>query len=136
MTIQLNHTIVHARDSRASAAFLATILGLGVGADFGRFVPVAVANGVTLDYMTATDPQPQHYAFLLDDEEFDAAFARIQERGWTTTPSPAATDTARSTRGGAVAGSTSTIPTVTPWRSSRGCRQASRHRAIVAPERR
>jgi catechol 2,3-dioxygenase-like lactoylglutathione lyase family enzyme len=81
MTIHLNHTIVQARDKRASAAFLATILGLSVGADFGRFVPVAVANGVTLDYMTATDPQPQHYAFLVDDEEFDAAFARIQEQG-------------------------------------------------------
>lgn len=81
MTIQLNHTIVQARDKRASAAFLATILGLEVGADFGRFVPVAVANGVTLDYMTANDPQPQHYAFLVDDEEFDAAFARIQEQG-------------------------------------------------------
>ena len=81
MTIQLNHTIVRARDKRASAAFLATILGLDVSADFGRFVPVAVANGVTLDYMTAADPQPQHYAFLVDDEEFDAAFARIQEQG-------------------------------------------------------
>ncbi|MEY9856296.1 catechol 2,3-dioxygenase-like lactoylglutathione lyase family enzyme [Catenulispora sp. GAS73] len=81
MTIQLNHTIVRARDKRASAAFLATILGLEVGADFGRFVPVAVANGVTLDYMTSSDPQPQHYAFLLDDDEFDAAFARIQEQG-------------------------------------------------------
>jgi catechol 2,3-dioxygenase-like lactoylglutathione lyase family enzyme len=81
MTIELNHTIVQARDKRASAAFLATILGLEVGADFGRFVPVAVANGVTLDYMTAADPQPQHYAFLVDDEEFDAAFARIQEQG-------------------------------------------------------
>jgi len=81
MTIQLNHTIVRARDKRASAAFLATILGLEVGADFGRFVPVAVANGVTLDYMTATDPQPQHYAFLVDDDEFDAAFARIRAQG-------------------------------------------------------
>ena len=55
MTIQLNHTIVRARDKRASAAFLASILGLEVGADFGRFVPVAVANGVTLDYVSARD---------------------------------------------------------------------------------
>ncbi|MEY9886897.1 catechol 2,3-dioxygenase-like lactoylglutathione lyase family enzyme [Catenulispora sp. MAP5-51] len=81
MSIQLNHTIVRARDKHASAAFLAGILGLEVSPDFGRFAPVAVANGVTLDYMTAADPQPQHYAFLLDDEEFDAAFARIKEQG-------------------------------------------------------
>jgi catechol 2,3-dioxygenase-like lactoylglutathione lyase family enzyme len=81
MSIQLNHTIVRARDKHASAAFLAGILGLEVSPDFGRFTPVAVANGVTLDYMTAADPQPQHYAFLVDDEEFDAAFARIKEQG-------------------------------------------------------
>ena len=81
MTVQLNHTIVRARDSRASAAFLADILGLRVSPDFARFVPVELANGVTLDYMTVAEPQPQHYAFLVDDAEFDAAFARIQDRG-------------------------------------------------------
>jgi catechol 2,3-dioxygenase-like lactoylglutathione lyase family enzyme len=81
MTIQLNHTIVHARDKHASAAFLATILGLPVGEEFGPFVPVELANGVTLDYMTVADPQPQHYAFLVDDAEFDAAFARIKNGG-------------------------------------------------------
>lgn len=81
MTVQLNHTIVRARDSRASAAFLADILGLRVSPDFARFVPVELANGVTLDYLTVADPQPQHYAFLVDDAEFDAAFARIQDRG-------------------------------------------------------
>ncbi|WP_194893151.1 VOC family protein [Catenulispora pinisilvae] len=83
MTIQLNHTIVRARDSHASAAFLAGVLGLPVGADVGHFVPVTVANGVTLDYMTVTEPQPQpqHYAFLIDDAEFDAAFARIEQLG-------------------------------------------------------
>jgi catechol 2,3-dioxygenase-like lactoylglutathione lyase family enzyme len=81
MSIQLNHTIVRASDKRASARFLATILGLPVGAEFGPFVPVELANGVTLDYMTVDQPEPQHYAFLVDEEEFDAAFGRIRERG-------------------------------------------------------
>ena len=81
MTIQLNHTIVHARDKHASATFLASILGLPVGEEFGPFVPVKLANGVTLDYMTAPDPQAQHYAFLVGNEDFDAAFARVEHQG-------------------------------------------------------
>jgi catechol 2,3-dioxygenase-like lactoylglutathione lyase family enzyme len=85
MSIQLNHTIVHARDNKESAAFLAGILGLEVGAEWGPFVPVATANGVTLDFATVSEGPitVQHYAFLVSDEEFDAAFARIQEQGLT-----------------------------------------------------
>lgn len=78
--IELNHTIVHATDKYASARFLATILGLPVGAESGPFVPIHLGNGVDLDFMTDDHPQPQHYAFLVDDAEFDAAFARIQDQ--------------------------------------------------------
>ncbi len=78
MTITFNHTIVRARDKHAGARYLADVLGLPVSADIGPFAPVHLANGVSLDYLTASDVQPQHYAFLVGDEEFDAAFARIQ----------------------------------------------------------
>jgi catechol 2,3-dioxygenase-like lactoylglutathione lyase family enzyme len=81
MPVELNHTIVHARDKQASAEFLAGILGLDVSEPVGHFVPVVLANGVTLDYDNADDVRPQHYAFLLDEEEFDAAFARLVEAG-------------------------------------------------------
>jgi catechol 2,3-dioxygenase-like lactoylglutathione lyase family enzyme len=83
MSVQLNHTIVHARDRQESAAFLAHVLGLAVGTAWGPFLPVATGNGVTLDFATvpAEPVAPQHYAFLLSDEEFDAAFARIRELG-------------------------------------------------------
>ena len=40
MSIQLNHTIVAARDKAASARFLAGLLGLEVGAPYGPFIPV------------------------------------------------------------------------------------------------
>jgi catechol 2,3-dioxygenase-like lactoylglutathione lyase family enzyme len=83
MPIQLNHTIVAARDKKASADFLATILGLQVGAPFGPFLPVETSNGVTLDFMDS-DPDkiaPQHYAFLVSEEDFDAIFDRIQQAG-------------------------------------------------------
>lgn len=81
MSVELNHTIVAARDKHASARFLARILGVEVGAETGPFVPVTLDNSITLDYATQAQIQPQHYAFLIGDDDFDAAFGRIQEAG-------------------------------------------------------
>jgi hypothetical protein len=50
MSIQLNHTIVRSREKHASARFLAKILDLPVGDEFGPFVPIRLGNAVTLDY--------------------------------------------------------------------------------------
>jgi hypothetical protein len=81
MSVELNHTIVHARDNRESAEFLAGILGLQAGTEWGPFIPVATSNGVTLDFATipAESITMQHYAFLVSDDEFDAAFERIRQ---------------------------------------------------------
>ncbi|MET8676987.1 VOC family protein [Streptomyces sp. NPDC004647] len=91
MSVELNHTIVAARDRQASAEFLAGILGLEVGAPTGPFVPVATSNGVTLDFAnTDRDPiTPQHYAFLVSEGDFDAIFQRIQQAGITYYADPA-----------------------------------------------
>lgn len=85
MSVELNHTIIHARDNRESAEFLAGILGLEIGAEWGPFIAVATANGITLDFATipAESITPQHYAFLVSEAEFDTAYARIQELGAT-----------------------------------------------------
>ncbi|WP_306334140.1 VOC family protein [Streptomyces sp. KL118A] len=85
MSIELNHTIVAARDKKASAQFLADILGLEVGPQYGPFIPVEIPNGVTLDYYESDDGPlaPQHYAFLVSDGEFDEIFGRIKSRGLT-----------------------------------------------------
>jgi catechol 2,3-dioxygenase-like lactoylglutathione lyase family enzyme len=84
MTVQLNHTIVTAHDKQTSAAFLADILGLEVSPQYGPFVPVQIPNGVTLDYADAEgEITPQHYAFLVSEDEFDKIFARIQDAGLT-----------------------------------------------------
>ncbi|MFF2324589.1 MULTISPECIES: VOC family protein [unclassified Streptomyces] len=85
MSVELNHTIVHARDNQRSAEFLADILGLEVGAEWGPFVPVATANGVTLDFATVQEAPiaTQHYAFLVSEAEFDAAYTRIKDLGIT-----------------------------------------------------
>lgn len=79
MIVELDHTIVAARDSRASATFLAGLLGLDPPTPFGPFMTVQLTNGVTLDFAdTAADIHPQHYAFLVGDLDFDAIFDRLQ----------------------------------------------------------
>ncbi|MGW0530554.1 VOC family protein [Streptomyces sp. NPDC003032] len=85
MSIELNHTIVTAADKKASAQFLADILGLEVGPQYGPFFPVEIPNGVTLDFYEGDGGPfvPQHYAFLVSEDEFDAIFGRIKERGLT-----------------------------------------------------
>jgi catechol 2,3-dioxygenase-like lactoylglutathione lyase family enzyme len=85
MAVELNHTIVAARDKRTSAEFLATILGLEVGPQYGPFLPVQTSNSVTLDFIDSgsDDLTSQHYAFLVSEEDFDAIFGRIQQAGIT-----------------------------------------------------
>ncbi|SDO80545.1 Catechol 2,3-dioxygenase [Streptomyces sp. cf386] len=79
-SVQLNHTVVYARDRQLSAEFMAVILGLKVGAPFGPFLPVDLGNGVTLDYYEKRDEpiQSQHYAFLVPDEQFDHMIGRLE----------------------------------------------------------
>ncbi|MCW7984649.1 glyoxalase [Streptomyces platensis subsp. clarensis] len=72
-----------ARDNRESAQFFADLLGLEITAEWGPFIAVGLSNGVTLDFATipADHIAMQHYAFLVSEEEFDAAYARISECG-------------------------------------------------------
>lgn len=82
MTVKLNHTIVHASDRDATAAFLTGILGLPDASAYGPFLVVEVDNEVSLDVMEDHgDIAPQHYAFLVSEDDFDAIFGRIEERG-------------------------------------------------------
>ena len=89
MAIELNHTIVPAHDPKASARFLAGILGLSVDPPVAHFTPVTLANGVTLDFDQYDHVDEHHYAFLMSDGEFEAAFGRIRDAGIDYYPDPA-----------------------------------------------
>ena len=81
MAIQFNHTILYAHDSEASAKFLAEMLGLSAPARWGPFVVVKTDNGTNLDFMdTDGEITSQHYAFLVEESDFDAIFERIRAR--------------------------------------------------------
>lgn len=82
MAVQLNHTIVLSRDKRASAEFLSQVMGLPAPTPFGPFLVVQADNAVSLDFVEAGGPiGAQHYAFLVSEQEFDAIFGRVRERG-------------------------------------------------------
>ncbi|MEU6827105.1 hypothetical protein ABZ894_00480 [Nocardia beijingensis] len=68
-------------------------LGLAVSAPSGPFVPVQVNDDLTFDFDDRGRVEPGHYAFLIDDDTFDAVLGRLAkwpaveygsgpERGW------------------------------------------------------
>jgi catechol 2,3-dioxygenase-like lactoylglutathione lyase family enzyme len=82
MAIRLNHTIVASRDRQASARFLTEILGLPEPRLVGPFAVVPVSDDTSLDYIDDDgEIAAQHYAFLVDEAEFDEIFGRIRGRG-------------------------------------------------------
>ena len=92
MSVELNHTIIWCCDKARSAAFLTDILGLPPARTFLHFLVVDLDNRVSLDfYQKEGAVSPQHYAFLVGEAEFDAAFARIGARGLAYWADPART---------------------------------------------
>ena len=83
MAINLNHTIVPAHDNEASARFFAEIYGLSYDGPAGHFAPVQENDTLTLDYDNRDGFESHHYAFHVDDSEFDAIFGRIKSEGVT-----------------------------------------------------
>jgi extradiol dioxygenase family protein len=84
MPIEFNHTIVAARDKRESAAFLTELFGLPSPVPFGHFMTVTLEHGASLDYADVSageEIRPQHYAFLVGEDDFDAIYGKIQSRG-------------------------------------------------------
>jgi len=88
MAVELNHTVVAARDQEAGARFLAEILDLPEPTTFGPFTVVTVANGVSLDFLHSDAVTSQHYAFLITEDEFDAVAGRLREREVATFADP------------------------------------------------
>ncbi|AXI78489.1 VOC family protein [Peterkaempfera bronchialis] len=81
MAVQLNHTILSARNRQESADFLTGILGLSEPVPSEPFLAVPLSNGVTLDVLEVSEPiASQHYAFLVEESEFDEILGRIRQQ--------------------------------------------------------
>jgi hypothetical protein len=84
MPLQLNHTIVAARDGEAAARWFADLFGLDAPTSLGIFWQIETDNGVGMDFATAagdTAIAGQHYAFLVAEDDFTAIYGRITDRG-------------------------------------------------------
>lgn len=81
MPVRLDHTIVPARDGQRSARWFSELFGLPAPTRFSVFWQVRLDDDVDLDFDTYGDDgtfTTGHYAFLVDDETFDAVFERIR----------------------------------------------------------
>ena len=79
MTITLNHTIVPARDKEAAARLFAQLFGLIFEGVSGHFAPVRVNETLTLLFDDDVNAfESHHYAFYVDDAEFDAALLQVK----------------------------------------------------------
>jgi catechol 2,3-dioxygenase-like lactoylglutathione lyase family enzyme len=81
--IELDHTIVPARDADAGARQLAELLDVPWGrAAAGPFTAVYLNDGLTLDFITTDEAFPiHHFCFRVDDATFDKLLARLQAAG-------------------------------------------------------
>jgi catechol 2,3-dioxygenase-like lactoylglutathione lyase family enzyme len=92
MPVELNHTIIWSNDPKASAVFMAEILGRPAPHRFMHFEVVPMDNGVSMDFGQGEGKiSTQHYAFLVSDAEFDEIFGRIQAKGLDYWADPART---------------------------------------------
>lgn len=81
--MELDHTIVPARDKDASARQLAQLLGVPWGrAAAGPFTAVYINDGLTLDFIDTDEAFPvYHFCFRVSEAEFDAILERIRAAG-------------------------------------------------------
>jgi catechol 2,3-dioxygenase-like lactoylglutathione lyase family enzyme len=82
--MRLDHTIIAARDGERSARWFADLFGLPAPTPFSVFWQVSLPDGLDLDFDTYGEDATfttSHFAFLVDEAEFDAVFGRIRDGG-------------------------------------------------------
>ena len=92
MAIVLDHTIVPAHDKEASARFLARILGLRYEGALSHFAPLRINDTLTFDFDNDTNFESHHYAFKVDEADFDGIFERVRAEGIAYGSGPRALD--------------------------------------------
>jgi len=80
--MNFDHTIVPSTDRQASASFYSEVFGLPDARTEGPFAALDLGNDVSL-YIAGwhRTVARQHYAFLVDEDEFDEILARVAARG-------------------------------------------------------
>ncbi len=84
MAIRLDHTIIPAVDGERSARWFSELFDLADPIRFSVFWQVTTDDGIDFDF-DSYGPDGAfttgHYAFLVDDDDFDAILGRIRADG-------------------------------------------------------
>ena len=79
--IRIDHIGVPARARLDAAGLVTRLFGLDCEiADHGRFAPVQIGSGFTIDFFDAKQIEPMHVAFVADDATFDRIIGELQSR--------------------------------------------------------
>lgn len=81
MATYLDHTIVPVRDRQEAVEFYSRIFSFDDLGEVGPFLAVRVNDTLNLDFRQSNDFRSIHYAFAMEPDEFEAAFARVRESG-------------------------------------------------------
>ena len=92
MEITLNHTIVPSRNNIQSAEFYSQIFGFEFIKEWRNFAIVKVNSTLTFDFMNEDEVQSLHYAFKVNDQQFDEIFERIKSEVKVYGSSPSTED--------------------------------------------
>ena len=88
MEITLNHTIIPVYNNVDSAKFYEEIFGFEFLKEWGHFAVVKVNSTLTLDFFTKQKFSTMHYAFKVNDSQFDEILSRIKLHKVTYGSSP------------------------------------------------
>jgi catechol 2,3-dioxygenase-like lactoylglutathione lyase family enzyme len=82
LSVSFNHTIIASKDSAAQIAFYCELFEVPEAQSWGPFRNIQLPDGVLLQFAEPpVEIQMQHYAFLVDDDLFDRAYARLCAQG-------------------------------------------------------
>lgn len=81
VTVQINHAIIAAYDKQASSEFFAQVFNLPEPTYWGPFATVLLGDGAHLHFAeppNVPEIQRQHYAFKVDDQQFNEIYKRVR----------------------------------------------------------
>ena len=88
MATFLDHTLVPVLNREEAVEFYTRIFGFEDLGEVGPFLAVGVNDTLNLDFRDSDDFRSIHYAYAMDSEEFEAAFARVRQSGMPYGDSP------------------------------------------------
>jgi catechol 2,3-dioxygenase-like lactoylglutathione lyase family enzyme len=92
MEITLNHTIVPSFNNVESAEFYARIFGFKFVKEWGYFAVVKVNQSLSLDFVTKKEFSSLHYAFKVNDVQFDEILQSIKNENVPFGSAPSSVD--------------------------------------------